>query len=59
MDDRQRDEQRTDEQPDERPDALEDLDVNEAHADEVKGGNKNTPIATYTFVNAWPKKYSG
>lgn len=54
MDDRQRDEQRTDEQPD----ALEDLDVNEAHAEQVKGG-KNNPVVTYSIVNAWPKKYSG
>lgn len=38
---------------------VEDLDVDEVQADEVKGGNKNTPIATYTIVNAWPKKYSG
>jgi hypothetical protein len=59
MNERQRDEQRTEEQADERPEALEDLDVNEAHADEVKGGNKTTPVATYSIVNAWPKKYSG
>jgi hypothetical protein len=40
-------------------DKVEDLDVNAAHADEVKGGNKNTPVVTYSIVNAWPKKYSG
>ena len=32
--------------------ALEDLDVPEGESDDVKGG-------TYSFKQAWPKKYTG
>ena len=56
MDDRKRDEARTDEQTEERPDALEDLDVPRQDSEDVKGG---APVANYSIVNAWPKKYSG
>ena len=40
------------------PQKVEDLDVDQVQADEVKGG-KDSPIATYSIINAWPKKYSG
>lgn len=50
MDDRQRDEQRTDEQTEEQPDALEDLDVSEQDAEDLKGG---------TFKQGFPIKWQG
>ena len=47
-------------EPEPKPDdRVEDLDVNEADADQVKGGDKNTPVARYNLVDAWPTKYSG
>ena len=50
-------ERRPDPEP-KREDRVEDLDVDEAQADEVKGG-KDNPVVTYSIINAWPKKYSG
>ncbi len=51
MDDRERkDEERTEEA--EAPEALEDMDVPEDDSEDVKGG-------TYSFKQAWPKKYDG
>ena len=36
----------------EEPEAVEDLDVPEEESEDVKGG-------TYSFKQAWPKKYTG
>jgi hypothetical protein len=53
MDDRapqEKDDKRVDEP--EGTKAVEDMDVPEEQSEDVKGGG-------FTFVNAWPKKYSG
>ena len=52
----EKDEERTEEQEApgavEDPEAVEDLDVPEGESDDVKGG-------TYSFKQAWPKKWDG
>jgi hypothetical protein len=48
MDEREREEERTDEQTE--PEALEDLDVAEQDAEDLKGG---------TFKQGWPVKWQG
>ena len=50
MDERPRDEEDTEES--EAEEALEDMDVPEGESEDVKGG-------TYSFKQAWPKKYDG
>ena len=40
----------------EEPAAAEDLDVPESDSKDVKGGAE--PAGTYSFKQAWPKKYS-
>jgi len=56
MDDRERRDEEHAQQPEakapEDPETIEDLDVPEGESDDVKGG-------TYSFKQAWPKKYSG
>jgi len=41
----------------EEPKKIEDLDVPESESEDVKGGAE--PAGTYSFKQAWPKKYSG
>ena len=50
MDDRERHEERAEEQTEERPDALEDMDVPQEQAEDLKGG---------TFKQGWPVKWQG
>jgi hypothetical protein len=50
MDERKRDDEHREES-----EPLEDLDVPESESEDVKGGNQ--PVRTYSFKQAWPKKY--
>jgi len=52
--DERKPEQHTDPEAEGR-EALEDLDVPESESEDVKGGNQ--PVKTYSFKQAWPKKY--
>ena len=62
MDDRERGDERA--EPPE-PEGTEDLDVPEQDTEDVKGGVIATsdvngdPVATWSFRQAWPKKWSG
>ncbi len=53
MDEREREEERAEKaDATEAPESIEDMDVPEGESEDVKGG-------TYSFKQAWPKKYSG